>query len=420
LLASAGDDGLPSLVGLARIRVIEALAPATAGAAGDDNFREQLARRAEPAAGEDSAALAREINRQLATWRAEHAVTHPPINAAGLRRQLSRYDRQTALLTFHVDGAIAQAWLAGSNGVRSYRLGNAAGLAGLLAQARENFAVLGGSAFDELAARLGQGLLGPLAAALPGNIEFAPAGPLLGLPLDALRLDGRYLLQQHRVVNRLDLLGGPAAAGIQLADGASMFLAGSPVDYSPDFIQRLDTPPQVRAVMQQFVGPGLHVVQSGALLLDEFEDPRYAAAQVVHLALPAMIDLRQPAQSWLQLSEPGRGMGRQQLRPAQIAAQPIAAQWVWLGDARFTEGSRNAYVARLGLVSDYLAAGAGDVVTSHWPMATHVSSGLVTAVYTAVLQGAALEEALHAAKLQQLAGQGEGARDWAALQLYTD
>lgn len=413
----AGSDAMASLFAVSQLRRLDGAAQGSHPDLADDNFRELLARCAAPAAGDDAAALARQVDGWLERNFAAFMQQRPELSAAGLRTALARLPDDQALLTWHVTGARAQAWRADAGGVRSIALPDAQGLLGLLNQAREQLPVLEGPAFDALAARLGERLLGPLAQGLPQRLLLLPAGPLLGLTPDAWRLDGAFLAERFEITQMLDL---PAAAPVTAAAAPrTVFVAGAPSDYTPDVLQQLGTPADLRAVMDQFVGPGLHVVQGAALLLDEFTDPRYAQAAVLHLALPGVIDLAQPQRSSLELSEPMRGDGRQTLGPEAIAEQPLAADLVWLGQVRIAGAAPRPTSAWLPLAGDFMAAGADQVILGAWPVSAEAAVPLLEAFYRRLRDGQAAPAALRAARLELLRAGDAQSRDWAAVQLYS-
>ena len=87
---------------------------------------------------------------------------------------------------------------------------------------------------------LGKRLITPIADLLTENIYWIPAGPLLGFPLDALRVKGRYLLEHHTVVNLVSFPANPNhAASLQAKSLPHVF----PGRKSTGLFQRLCHPP---------------------------------------------------------------------------------------------------------------------------------------------------------------------------------
>ena len=172
-----------------------------------------------------------------------------------------------------------------------------------------------------------------------------------------------------------------------------MFLAGDPVDWSAGVPERLSVSEEMAAVRSAFVGPGLRMVQGNALLADEFEGEPLAAADLVHLALPARIDLAQPENAAMELSEPGRGAGRQALLPANIRSWKLAAPLVVLGQTEMANTVDSVFASRLGLVSDWLDAGAEGVLVCH-PNESSAAASFLQGFYRELARGRPVTAAL--------------------------
>ncbi len=166
---------------------------------------------------------------------------------------------------------------------------------------------------------LGRRLITPIADLFDATIYWIPAGPLLGFPLDALRVEGNYLVENHTVVNLMSFPAKPHPHDSLLTGPPqTVFLAGHPRDYSGDYATRLDTSPEIQAVTDIFVGPGLRIVQGTALLPDEFSTGHFQQAKLIHLSMPGSIDLKYPQQSSFELSGREGGPGRATLKPKDI------------------------------------------------------------------------------------------------------
>lgn len=418
LQAALAQGAAPGLLALAKARDMQAQpAGVRTGAGGlDDNVRELLARRQE-ARDESATALSRDIAPHLARGRAAFEAGQGHLTRTGLDAALASLQDGEGVVAFFITGDRAKALLSRRSVVQAFDLGASGMMLEMLAAARGQWAVLEGRGFDAQAERLGARLLGPLAGALPRRVAWLHSGPTLGLPLDALRLDGRHLVEQHEVQH---LQAFPAPPRNPTANGQGTFLAGLPEDYSGEYPLQLATPPELATVIAQFVGPGLHMVRGGALLADEFSDPRYAGADLLHLAMPAVIDLGQPADSWLELSEPGRGQGRQRFSAADVRARSVAARLAWMGAAQASGEPPAIFSGRIGLVSDYLDAGAQAVIATAWRPAPASAVAMASAFYPLWKDGASAADALARAKRSMILQQDpDGNRDWAAWQLYT-
>jgi tetratricopeptide (TPR) repeat protein len=271
LLASTSSprgraDGLSSLLALSKIRYIEkhdGVESNDAEGLGDTNqLRTLLAQRAGVTSGQNRSALTDQINRGMADIRQSFESKFDYLSDSGLQRFLQNLEDDEIVLTYHISPTTAQVWIGTKGRVERRNIENPAYIYSALQEARQGLGDVGISAFNSKMDSLGRRLAAPIANLLPERIYWVPAGPLLGFPLDALRLSGHYLLEKHTVINLLSFPGNVAArAGLRVKPPGSVFLAGHPQDYSGDIATRLDTSPEIQAVTDIFVGPGLHIIQ---------------------------------------------------------------------------------------------------------------------------------------------------------------
>jgi CHAT domain-containing protein len=198
---------------------------------------------------------------------------------------------------------------------------------------------------------------------------------------------------------------------------ASVFLAGDPPAWSGDYAVRLDPSPEVRAVTDRFVGPGLNAVQGVALLVDEFDDDRLRLAELVHLSVPGTVDLSPARDSVFSLSEPARGEGRQRLTAAALGEMSLRAALLFLSRTEFS-GSGAVVESDLGLVTAALEAGADAVIASLWPVEDEARGRFVAAFYTHLEESHDTAAALALTKRDAMR-EGD-VRDWASFQLFLD
>lgn len=342
----------------------------------------------------------------------------PAAGATTLQAFLASLPRDSAVLGYFLAESEAQAWIARRSGVRRISLDNPGRILALCSDMRRVLQSGNGGAFPALAAQLGALLLDPVSGLLPGTIYLLSHGVLLGIPVDALTAGGEPLATRHRVIHLVTFPAAPDPSNrLRLERPASVFLAGDPRAWSGDYAVRLDPSPEVRAVTDRFVGPGLNAVQGVALLVDEFEDDRFRLADLVHLSVPGMVDLSPARDSALFLSEPARGLGRQQLTAAALGEMPLHAALVFLSRTEFS-GSGSMVESDLGLVTSALEAGAGAVIASLWPVEDEARGRFVSAFYTHLEESHDAAAALALAKRDAMR---EGnARDWASFQLFLD
>lgn len=342
----------------------------------------------------------------------------PSPDANTLQAMIEGLPRDSAILAFFLTESEAQAWLARRGGVRRVSLAQPGGIVALCSGMREAIQTGNWSEYAALAAQLGARLLDPLAGLLPGTLFLVSHGALLGIPLDALALEGEPLTARRSLIH-LDAFPAAIEPARRLRPDwpASVFLAGDPRDWSGDYAVRLDPSGEVRAVTERFVGPGLHAVQGVALLLDEFKDARFALADLVHLSVPGMVDLSPARDSAFFLSEPARGEGRQRLTAAALRDMSLSADLVFISRTEFN-GSGAMLESELGLVSSALEAGAGAVIASLWAVDDAARRRFVSAVYAHLEESGNVATALAQAKRESM--QEGTAPDWASFQLFLD
>ncbi len=413
------------LLGLARAQWLAATAdglglPFDPLAAGLDTeaFRALLARRELPEAGDSPAELDRELTGQLAAGRDKFRAAMPFLSLPALQRWLSSLDADEAVLAFDLKGAQAFALLGTRSGVQRIPLGPTQGfedLPGLFSNAAER----DDAAFRSLLAPWGQRLLGPLVSRLPDRVYLAASGALAAAPFEAMPVGGERPLERRQLVR---LASFPAQSGPALrlnpprSPGA--FLAGEPEDFSPGFLERLAAGRELAAVMDAFRGPGLQVIQGSALLPDEFATPAMQRAGVVHLAMPARIDLSRPRSSYLELSEAMRAGGRLRETPRDIDRWRLGAYLAVMGQGEITLDVHST-AGRMPLVADLLAAGAQSVLATAWPNDDASSAAFFELFYGFLIEGQTPLQALASAR-RGMMDDDAPVRDWARYQLWID
>jgi CHAT domain-containing protein/tetratricopeptide (TPR) repeat protein len=424
-LLVTSDDSV-SLLGLSKTRFIEKysdLEPLPDNNSGDsDLLRIQLAERANSKPGNVSSALIENINRGLSEIRRPFRKKFYFLSKSGLQKYLRSLTNDEIVLTYHISPTTAQVWVGHRGKVLRRKIPGPAYLYPALQEARQGLAYNGISSFDSKMNELGKRLIAPVADLLTETIYWIPAGPLLGFPLDGLKLENRYLVEQHKVVNLLSFPANPSpAASMQTGDLQDIFLAGHPLDYSGDYATRLDTSTEISAVAEIFVGPGLRIVQGAALLPDEFEDPRFQNADLVHLAMPGTINLRYPGQSGLELSGDENGTGHESFMPYNIQTQKLESSLVFLSNTRTVDEPDSGFNNQLALVSDFAGAGAHSVIANLWATGGRAAEAFIKDFYHNLQDSGDVADSLQDAKRVYLKNnRDDGLFDWAGYQLFID
>lgn len=418
-------DEIDSLLALSKIRLIDAYDPAEpepeSSVVDAQSLRSSLADREAATNKPATRGTTDTINQALAVLRARLRTQFAYLSAAGIQAFLHSLAKDEVLLTYHLSADRALVWVGHRGRVVRRELSGAATIDRQLRQAQGSLANAGETRFIEVMDTLGAQLLEPVGDLIGDRVYWVPAGPLLGLPLDALRLDGHYLVEKHEVVSLLSFPARPGPArALQTGAIDGVFVAGYPQEFSAGYATQFDTTDEIRAVMDLFVGPGLHIVQGPALLPDEFQDPRFAQASLAHLAMPGVIDLHDPLRSSLELSGTEDGPPRTRYRLENIPPGSLRTGLVFLSSTTTTGTPQQAFSSRPGLVADFTRAGARAVIADLWDSAGQSDAAFLADFYRQLRDTGDIASALHDAKRHYLRNnRGTGLYGWAGYQLFT-
>lgn len=367
-------DGRQTLVALVALRAIESpgsslinLASGPDEQAASDQIRSLLAKNQRNPEHTASTAEVLAINKSLRQARDRFAATDEVFDTSSLDRLLKHMNAGSALLSYYFSEHKVYALVGRNDGVFLLELRPARDIKSLLAEVRAAMGKQDGLTLNPSLDSLGKLLLAPIESLLPELVYLLPAGPLSGFPFDLLRRKGRYLAEQHRVINIMS----PAALNKALVpvDSAVLelfFLAGNPVIRRDVFDYEQKRSAEIHAVADIFVGPSLHIVQGSALGRDEFQDGRFETADIIHLAIPGTVNLQFPDRSRLMLSGTASKPVREFLEPGDIRKHRFQASLVVLSGLNIEETERFNMDHPLAFVADFLASGVSIVVTSLW------------------------------------------------------
>ncbi len=425
-LGKDSTDGSRSLLALSRLRHIEYAGEQAGGSDGarlkaetTAQIRALLAQN-EATSGPALSSVSNKVKQGLFGLRQAFDRSFSFLSQPGLQNYLEQLASDTAVLTFYLEGDATIAWLAGRSGVQQVTLSHQVDVEHAVQQARSWSLSGGGPDFNGLMETLGQSLLKPLMENLPATIYWVSPPQLMGVPLDAYRVNGRYLAENHQVINLLSFPAGSAPETLmKLANPATVFLAGLPLDFSPRYASQLETSAEIRSLADQFVGPGLHILQGSALLLDEFRQAHFQSAGLVHLSMPGANDLSEPSRSRLELSEQRRGEGRTLLGPPDIRSLEVNAGLVFLSSVNSAGDPVQQAIYRPGLVTAFLDAGAKSVIASLWADSETHSEALIADFYRELLDAENISSALASTKRKQILDDpAHLSHDWARFQLF--
>jgi CHAT domain-containing protein/tetratricopeptide (TPR) repeat protein len=427
LEASAADglrpvDGKRVLLALIHIRLIESdqLSPGNEyleRSQGDD-LRSLIARRG-AATGKEAEILAVQANKALQTIPRTMARGINPLTPASLDQILARLKPDESLLTYFLGDSGDYVLIGAGKGVSMLRLPGTPSVSDRLIALREQIQKGSASLLPKLDS-MGRDLLGPVANRLTRKILLLPAGALNGFPFDALRLEGRFLAENHEVVNLMGLsITSALHSSLPPNYRDSVFLAGDPQASQELFNYEVRISPEISAVTDSFVGPGLHIIQGVALRRDEFQDTSFTGAGLLHLAMPGTIDLANPDRSRLLMSGAGVDSVVEYLSPADIRRFHFQASLAVLSHTNVSGGNFSEFNSRLGFVSDFLDRGVSNVVASMWVGEDSGSTTFVTEFYDNLEASRDVAAAFSLTRKKHLkTGNETNFRSWAGFQLF--
>jgi len=419
-------NGEASLLVLSKIRFAARYSESDLDMAGQGDrselLRIQLGERLGSKSRQVIAGLRNSINLRFTELRQSFLKEFDFLSETGLQRYLKSLKRDEVLLTYHVSQNNAHAWVGSNSGVQQLALANPDQLDNEIGRARQNLAAMVEPAFSNTMNALGSKLISPLSHLLKETVYFVPAGAFMGLPVDALRNNGQYLIESHNVIN---LTAFPSKANamqkLEAVNLEKVFLAGHPQDYSSNYLSSLDTSSEISAVADLFVGPGLTIVQGTALLPDEFESEELISADLVHLSMPGVINLKHPEQSKLQLSSEEDEVERALITPSAIRQQKISAELVFLSATGIKEVPDSKFSNRPAIITDFQSVGAKAVLVDLWTSEGKSKEALISMFYLELAKSGGIAKSSRMSKLQALkSGNGDDSNAWAGLQLFIE
>ena len=402
-----------TLLALEQLRALDRVLP-------DNTVNEDLRNRiAVLTARPDLTPAGDEVAAEIAAAQTRYARENKAPDLAFVDAMLGRLERREMLLSWVFGDADAYLLAAGRADIRLYRIGSSAPLRTRLATLARDVAAADAGAIGTLE-RLGADLLGPVATTLGERVYLLTQGVMNGVPVDALRVDGRYLAERSAVA-RLASLGALQRRRPAMPKGfeEAVFLAGDPQSGRDPFSYEVRRSEELGRVRERFVGPGLHIVQGVALDRGEFDDSRFAAATLLHLALPGRIDLFDPDRSSLQVAGVADAATEGFLTAPDLRAFRLEARLAVLSNTAFDGQARTAFDGRIGLVDDLHAAGVDVVVASLWPAGDRPNAALMAEFYARLQAGEEIVEAFANARRMRLADANpHNLPQWAGFQLF--
>lgn len=341
-----------------------------------------------------------------------------------LHETLAKLPENSALLTIYVFGNEAYVWIADRQEITLRKLAQHSEVNSMLAKVKENIRYQGNPSIQPELESLGRSLLQPVMAHLPETIFFLPLGEFNGFPLEALKVDGQYLIEQHQVINvrSLDSLRWVSNKGFPEAGTRQIFIAGN---QSFDDNLVMDLPGasnELVNIANIFSDSDIHFAIGKNLSTESFYGPEIKTADIIHIASHAMLDVNYPELSRIYLSPDSRNDSNAAdaiLVPSDIRATHFNADLVFLSACQTSGLNQFAFDSNLGFVSEFIDSGAGVVIASLWPISDSDTALLVKDFYTALKQNSNVASSLTHAKRKFIKNHLSSRIEvWAAFQIY--
>ena len=259
-----------------------------------------------------------------------------------------------------------------------------------------NSVVRGRRAAIATADKLGQQLLGPLDLKDGQRLIVVPHGPLHYLPFQALRLNGRYVIETHPVS-----VSPSMSIAVQLAQRSPRVSASLTAFGNPRIDDKYELPGaeiEVKQLAQLFPRNNLYI--GTAATKTQFRDVA-SRSPLMHVAAHAEADQIDPLYSRILLANEN---GKQNFLEAhEILGLPMqSTALVTLsacesGLGRIAQGDEV-----LGFTRSFLSAGTSSLIASLWPVSDDATEVLMTTLYTELSKGRDVQLAMQAGQLAVL------------------
>lgn len=315
------------------------------------------------------------------------------IDLATLQRTLAPDER---VVQFHALPDRLMVWLVSPSGIEAKTVPIKREELNELVEVFRNSIVRGRRTAITNADKLGAALLGPFKLAPGLRLIVVPHGPLHYLPFQALRLDGRYVIETHPVA-----VAPSISIAVQLAQRTPRVAASLTAFGNPRIADRYDLPGaevEVKQLAQLF--PRNSVFMGASATKTQFREA-VARAPLMHVAAHAEADEVDPLYSRILLANEN---GKQNFLEAhEILGLPMQ------GTALVTLSACESGLGRiaqgdevLGFTRSFLSAGSSSLIASLWPVSDDATAVLMSTLYGELSKGRDLQKAMQAGQLAVL------------------
>ncbi len=315
------------------------------------------------------------------------------IDLATLQRSLQADER---VVEFHSLPERLQVWVVGPDSIKSQSIAVKRDELTDLVDTFRNSIVRGRRTAVGNGDKLGAALIGPLGLSPGQRLVIVPHGPLHYLPFQALRLDGRYLIETHPVA-----VSPSMSIAVQLAQRSPRVDPTLTAFGNPRIEDKYDLPgseAEVKQLARLF--PRNSVFMGAAATKTQFREVA-SRAPLMHVAAHAEADQVDPLYSRILLANEG---GRQNFLEAhEILELPMQ------GTALVTLSACESGLGRiaqgdevLGFTRSFLSAGSSSLIASLWPVSDDATEVLMGTLYGELAKGRDLQRAMQAGQLAVL------------------
>ncbi|MBU1358551.1 MAG: CHAT domain-containing protein [Gammaproteobacteria bacterium] len=315
------------------------------------------------------------------------------VDLATLQRTLAPDER---VVQFHSLPERLVVWVVSPSGIQSTSIAVGRDDLTELVETFRNSVVRGRRAAIANADKLGAALLGPLKLSAGERLVIVPHGPLHYLPFQALRLDGRYVIETHPVS-----VAPSMSIAVQLARRSPRVEASLTAFGNPRIEDKYELPgaeAEVKQLARLF--PRNQVFMGAAATKTQFRDV-VSQAPLVHVAAHAEADEVDPLYSRILLANEG---GKHNFLEAhEILDMPlqgnslVALSACESGLGRIAKGDEV-----LGFTRSFLSAGTSTLIASLWPVSDDATAVLMGTFYSELAKGRDAQQAMQAGQLAVL------------------
>jgi len=337
---------------------------------------------------------------------------------------LAELPDDSAVLTIYLFDDLAYIWVANNQEVILRKLSQDFDVSSMLRKVLTDIRHQGNDTIQPLLESLGQSLLQPVMAYLPETIYFLPLGEFNGFPLEALKVDNEYLIEQHQVVNIESLESIRSWSNKQDFKIATnkFFVASNQYFNDPAMVDLPGVALELANIVEIFNESEVSYSQDENLTIGTFSDANIKEADVIHIASHTVLNVDYPELSRIYLNPHfvGQdGANTNFLVPADIRSQSYGADLVVLSACQTTGLNNFTFSSNLGFVSELLSSGPRMVVASLWPVADSDTVSLMKEFYASLRQDSNVISALTNLKRTYIKTSASNRVEvWASFQLF--